>query len=447
MSSPMGQYGALNYQSPEVRALGGITPTSYDYRDQGKTISKLVGDVSYMANMQRKMQKGIDDANQNVIQQIQGLLNEFLVIFGGHGDTGFDFGDLKYILQAIGAMFGLEPGGVFPVNLFEAAWNFFSNYLLPFGNFEEAINTLIDNLIATVLDMFGEIPIIGEALQQLAAILSTTRDGVLGIKDDIEEFFDNLFAFFNLETSTSGSKTLGDVIAAGQDFVNRLLGIETDSTSALTAENPAIAAIDGRIAVLESALGSWSDNLNRTSIGSNYNVISGGSHIDMDGKILRSSGAGSPRIAMLYSDETFLTAKNYAQWTLKFPFGLTGDCVLVSMSDTSMGNFVGVKVTVGPLGIGSGGQIISGSSTSSFTNQGTHFSRQWKNGDVVGIGYDPATEQYICYVNNNPVDNWTDTGAAVVDISSTNRSAGMILASNNVNYGPAVDEWAAYDWA
>ena len=180
MSSPAfgALYGGYKYESPEARALGSINTGSYDYRDQGKFMSKIAGDVSYMAAYMRKMQKGIDDANQNIIQQIQSLIEEIIVLFGGGGDTGFDFGDLKYIFQAFGAFFGFQPGMQLPINLFGAAWHFFFNYIVPLQDFKELFDTLIDASIATMLDMFGEVPIVGQAVQQLAVLLSTFRDQV-----------------------------------------------------------------------------------------------------------------------------------------------------------------------------------------------------------------------------------------------------------------------------
>jgi hypothetical protein len=161
-------------------------------------MSKLVGDVSLMGGQMRKMQKGIDAANQNFIQQLQSLINDIFVLFGGGGDTGLDFGDLKYLFQAIGALFGFDEG-IFPINLFNAAWHFFSNFILPGGSFEEVINALVDNFIASVLDLFGEVPILGEALQQFAVIISEIRDLVMPIFEALSE----LFGAFDLELDDS----------------------------------------------------------------------------------------------------------------------------------------------------------------------------------------------------------------------------------------------------
>lgn len=169
-------------ESAEARALKTINTDSYDYRDQTKLLTKLTGDVTYMAQYMRTMQKGIDDANQNFIEQIQQFINEIGVLLSGHGNTGFDFGDLKYIFQAIGALFGFDEqtglASVFPINLFDAAWHFFSTYILQLGNFKDRIDAFIDTAIATILDMFGEIPIVGQALQKLATWILDFRDAV-----------------------------------------------------------------------------------------------------------------------------------------------------------------------------------------------------------------------------------------------------------------------------
>lgn len=167
-------YGAYSYESPESRALGSITSESYD-KDQAKNLIKLNNDVAYMAAYMRKMQKGIDEANQNVIQQIQSFINDVVVLLGGGTAQGFDFGDLKYILQMIGALLGLGDAD-FPLSAFEAVWHMLSTYIFPSAQFKDIIDAMIDAFIAGVLDLFGEVPIVGQALQQLAEIILTIRD-------------------------------------------------------------------------------------------------------------------------------------------------------------------------------------------------------------------------------------------------------------------------------
>lgn len=195
MSAPFGMYGGYKAESPESRALGNFAADKFSYRDQAKNIIELNNSVGFMSGMMRKMQKGIDDANANVIQQIQSYFTDWLVLLGGGGDTGLDFGDLKYVIQAIGALFGFadENGNItVPVNLFNSAWHFFSNYIGITDNFQELINQLIDNAIATILDLFGEVPIVGQALQQFAVIVSDIRDLLTPIAGAVQALFDAL---------------------------------------------------------------------------------------------------------------------------------------------------------------------------------------------------------------------------------------------------------------
>lgn len=187
----MAQYGAYSYESTESRALKSITADSYN-KDQAKNLIQLNQNSEYMAQYLRKLQKGVDEANQNIIEQLQSFINDIIVLLGGGGNTGLDFGDLKYIFMAIGSLFGFtnSSGEIqLPVNLFQAAWHFFSSYILPGANFDEVINGLIDQAIAQILDIFGDVPIIGEAVQQLAVILSDLRDALAPLIAAVEALF------------------------------------------------------------------------------------------------------------------------------------------------------------------------------------------------------------------------------------------------------------------
>ena len=192
-------------ESKESSALRSINTESYDYRDQAKLLTKLTGDVSYLAQYTRQMQQGIDAANDNFIQQLQDFINEILILIGGGGDTGFDFGDLKYIFQAIGALFGFDTqtgiASIFPINLFSAAWHFISTYIFPVDNFGEFVDFLIDQFIATILDAFGDIPILGQALQQLVVWITQIRDLIAAFNEMFWSWTESL-ANFIVETVT-----------------------------------------------------------------------------------------------------------------------------------------------------------------------------------------------------------------------------------------------------
>ena len=192
MTAP-GQYGSYTYQSPETRALASITAESYD-KDQAKTIIKLKNDVGYMSAYMRKMQKSIDQANANFIQQIQAFIADFIVLLGGGSLTTIDFGDLRYVIQAIGALLGFQSvGGIpVPINLFTAAWNFFGIYIAPTAQFADIINQFIDAGFAIILDVVGEIPVFGNAVQQLAAWLMEIRDALWPLVDTVFLLIDTL---------------------------------------------------------------------------------------------------------------------------------------------------------------------------------------------------------------------------------------------------------------
>ena len=209
----MAQYGSYQYESTESRALKGITADSYN-KDQAKNLIQLNQNSEYMAQYLRKLQKGVDEANQNVIEQIQSFINDIIVLLGGGGATGLDFGDLKYVFMAIGALFGFtnEQGEIqLPVNLFQAAWHFFSSYIMPGAQFEDVINAIIDQAFATLLGLFGDVPVIGEALQQFAVIITDLRDALMPLLNAVETLF-NAFG---------GDWTVGD------------LGVWTDLFSAV----------------------------------------------------------------------------------------------------------------------------------------------------------------------------------------------------------------------
>ena len=235
----MAQYGAYTYESTESRALKSIRNDSYN-KDMAKNLIQLNHNTEYMAQYMRKLQKGVDEAGANTIEQVQNFVADMLVLFGGGSMTAIDFGDLKYIFQAIGALFGFtNPDGSvkIPPNLIEAAWNFFSSYILPNGDFTEVINIIIDGAIGVVLDLFGEVPIIGEGVQQLAMVLSELRDMLLLVFDainsvmnafsiDMEDlggitsFFTNLFSFLGDINFASPSFNL---IEAASEFITNIL--------------------------------------------------------------------------------------------------------------------------------------------------------------------------------------------------------------------------------
>ena len=82
-----------------------------------------------LASWAQTAQSGIDAAGANPIEQIQGLVADIFAIVAGFEPTGIDLGDLKYILQALGALLGVTPGTPFPLNLIDVATNIFTKFI------------------------------------------------------------------------------------------------------------------------------------------------------------------------------------------------------------------------------------------------------------------------------------------------------------------------------
>jgi hypothetical protein len=238
-------------ESGESRALASINTESYDYRDQAKLMSKLTGDVSYMAQYMRTMQRGIDSANENFIQQLNDFILEIFALIQGKGDVGFAFGDLKYVFQAIGALFGFDQqtglASVFPINLFDAAWHFFSTYLFPVSSpqqFMAAVRHAIDLILEGLLATFGDIPIVGTMLENFISWVSEVRTWAYNVGTIIDRFFsafglavsttlDNIANFFGINRFIDNVgtffKSIGfdvanfDLITAATNFIRDVL--------------------------------------------------------------------------------------------------------------------------------------------------------------------------------------------------------------------------------
>ena len=140
MTSSIG-FGAPTPKSAQTQVLQQI-----DYREQPfankdfvRNMQWLNESVTSLSQYQQLMQKSIDQANTNIIDQIGSFAADLLVVFAGLEPTGVDLGDLTYVLQGIGALLGINPDTPFPLNLAEAAGNMFDNFLAPLPQFTDLI--------------------------------------------------------------------------------------------------------------------------------------------------------------------------------------------------------------------------------------------------------------------------------------------------------------------
>lgn len=184
---------AYERESRETTALKSLQSKRYpdSNKDFAKNMRRLNSSVDYISSYMQKMQKGIDDANQNPIEQIQSFIQDLIVIFGGGEPTGFDFGDLKYIIQALGALFGLN--GPFPMSLIDAASNFFLGYVVPLPQFTDVI---FDAIFAWA----EELGLDEEFIDQLHEL----QDALEELLESVEELFEGLNGLLDVFGVTGG---------------------------------------------------------------------------------------------------------------------------------------------------------------------------------------------------------------------------------------------------
>lgn len=190
-----GGFGGYKPGSAEARGLSQIDSSKYSYAntDFVRNMQRLNQATDYMAAMMGTMQKGIDEANKNIIEEIQGFAGDLFVLFAGLEPTGIDVGDLKYVLQGIGALLGIGPDTPFPLNLFEAANHLLGNFLIPLPQFTDII---FDSIIAWA-----------EAL----GLSESFVEAVVNFKEAVEDLFGGLDAFVNLFRGLLDALGIGDL--------------------------------------------------------------------------------------------------------------------------------------------------------------------------------------------------------------------------------------------
>lgn len=163
-----------DYESSTVRALRSIDSSKYN-QEFVQNIQSLNYATDFMADYMVVMQSGIDDANKDIIQKIQDFIEDLIIIFGGgeYGDSGFEWGDLGYIIQAIGALFGFGAGG--EIDLLGAAAHFLGNFLEPLGLLGDIVNGFIQSVFDFFAGLLSNVPIVGSTL---AEIVENVADGL-----------------------------------------------------------------------------------------------------------------------------------------------------------------------------------------------------------------------------------------------------------------------------
>lgn len=185
-------FGGQGYVSQETRALSRITETPGPDLSEGQEaqLKMLQGhdyQIKFLARQMQEAQRGIAEANQNPIQQIQQFIADIMVLLGGGQlvNGALDFGDLQYILPALGALFGFDGDAPFPISLFDAAAKMFFGYIVPQQQFVDLINTIIENWL-------GLIGVDRKFIKEVQALVTAVGDlfgGVANLFPTLNELF------------------------------------------------------------------------------------------------------------------------------------------------------------------------------------------------------------------------------------------------------------------
>lgn len=136
-------------QSEAMRILKSIDTRKFP-KELPQNVAELNRAVNVLTQYQIVMQKGIDDANKDIIAKIQDFIEEVIILFTGGADAlDFDWGDLGILLRNLGNILGL--GGIvdFIVDPLEWAVEFFDNIIKSpiVQSITDAINDFIYNLL------------------------------------------------------------------------------------------------------------------------------------------------------------------------------------------------------------------------------------------------------------------------------------------------------------
>lgn len=205
-----GGLGSLNSNptSRESRALDASKTAgkSFVNKDFVKNIAFLNQTADTHGAWLQKLQSGVDQANQNVLEQVQGFWGDMFVLFAGLEPTGIDVGDVKYVIQGLGAFLGISPDTPFPLNLFEAALHFLETYIIPLDQFTDVI---FDAILAWAEELGLSEEFIN-SIKELMEAVTMLGESFMDLFDSLGELL-SAFGFLDW-TSTSGLGELWDTL-------------------------------------------------------------------------------------------------------------------------------------------------------------------------------------------------------------------------------------------
>lgn len=252
---------------------------------------------------------------------------------------------------------------------------------------------------------------------------------------------------------------IGDFFDAIQGFAFWVLGWFGITQQSVTGSNPAVAALQGQVAALQSintvGLEGFSDHFDRAAIGTDWTTITPFPALNIQGsQYIKASYRNAGR----YTANTLLTDNVHAQVTLQQLENGISDlyiCCPTATTDAGFtsGAFLAVEQQFFPFNQGGRtyvhiGYLTGGMTPGTVVATATFDYGNVKDGDVLAIEYYSASNTFFVFLNSNEITSlrWTDTSNHVTHGSGHREVALMQCALDNASFpGPGLDDLSAYD--
>jgi hypothetical protein len=316
---------------------------------------------------------------------------------------------------------------------------------------------IVQNFGNTVIDIFTQILSIGPLQEVLPAIVAafegiTMVPGAIlgGIQAAIQKIIDAVVGAitgtasqFNDITAIVGSlfnpmQLIQNVFGLVQSLADQLGGMSGGLDARLSALEAAALGASGLVS---------GDNFNRAAIGASWTDIAGTLVIGASDYV--KSGffsAGYYNVGKPSTDRYGVAVKLAAR--------TPGDCAFFAFSDTTMSNYVGVRIHAGIFGDDSIALYTGSSPTVSVVHTQADFVSNFfghnslNEGDVIALNYDDVTNTYKVSRNGAVIDGltWTDD-TNIITHGVSKRENGIV--SNVLNQtllpGFGVTDFVYYD--
>lgn len=354
-------------ESQQIRALRTIEKSVAERapKDFVQNLVNLNQATKYLTQMMIVTQKGVDQANKDIIAQIQDAIDELIILFsGGGGSFDFDWGDLTVVIENLSTILGIPD---FTTGVDLAGWA------------ENFINDIVTNPLGAVVINF---------INDMVADLLDAIDGATGSIFNLDDLADSLrltedTAVVANDTATSAQITANNAQVQIQELINDTNGEQSGGVTITRLFN------------------SSEDGAGIT----NFTVAPSGKIGVTNGKacwyLTGTSGSTGEGYANHNTDSTVDDMENSVTFGTSHSEIAYSGCYI--RANAAMSYAWGIRVYADQVQVG----YLSGWDGTSFTwNQVQQIVRNSYNGDVYRVR--AVGDLYTVYANNYPIYNATN---------------------------------------